>query len=186
MPNADSGSPNERNRTRPDKKDFPEAVELNEEELKNSEFNRISARINSIHPTVAHVLQIHLVIEDEISEILEIRTKHYRQIAEFQFSAKLRVYKALADEAPDAYVYKLVEAVNKLRNTVSHHAWDRVTEKLKRGFENLRKTLSEFETRKYEDLANWDHRALANTAAYLVCGMLAFEKNRLKKERSIP
>jgi hypothetical protein len=136
----------------------------------------------SIHPTVSKILQVHLVIEEEISEILKIQTKNFSQIERLSFSNKLCVFKALSFWRPDAYPFKLIEEINKLRNTVSHEAWHRASAKLEQRMENFRKLLSVCEFFRREQVSNLDHGSLCMVAAGWICGLLNRERKRLSED----
>jgi hypothetical protein len=130
-------------------------------------------RLTTILPRVAMVLQIHLVIEDQINEILELQTKNFRQIEDLSFSVKFRFLKALSDKPLDWSAYKVIDLLNKIRNEVSHHPWDTHIRGSRMAFFKLRDFLGSLDWEEPYDFMNMQVKDYLYIAAFYVTNSLS-------------
>lgn len=88
-----------------------------------SSFERFFTHLPTTNDLTLIILKGHLLVEEEINEILDMKLKESSAIyqARLGFHQRLAVLKALTGTTDDPFLYSSIEKLNSLRNKISHN-----------------------------------------------------------------
>ncbi len=136
--------------------------------------DRFHAAFAHVDETTLVLLKGHLLIEEALTEIIELHTYHHEHLdaARLSFNQKTCVARALAFRRADIGEWELIQAINALRNDLAHRL---ESEEREKKFARLREVyLREAQgIRDFDEQATLEPPALIANACALVLGVLS-------------